>query len=76
VDVPGALRRLGRIPGDRIAVLESGVSAAADVAAAAGAGASVILVGEALMRAADPGSKLRELLAGIGPTPPRKERAR
>ncbi|MGZ8572064.1 MAG: indole-3-glycerol phosphate synthase TrpC [Actinomycetota bacterium] len=70
VDVPGALRRLGRIQSDRVAVLESGISTAADVAAAVGAGASAILVGEALMRAADPGSKLRELIAGIGPTPP------
>jgi indole-3-glycerol phosphate synthase len=42
-------------------VIESGISTRADVEAAAAAGASAILVGEALMRAADPAAKLREL---------------
>ena len=62
VDVPAALERLHRIPKGRVAVLESGVGSRADVVAAVAAGASAILVGEALMRAADPGSKVRELL--------------
>jgi indole-3-glycerol phosphate synthase len=61
VDVPRALEALRRIPDDRIAVLESGIAEAAQVEAAVGAGASAILVGEALMRADDPGAKLREL---------------
>ena len=61
VDATGALRRLGRVPDDRIAVLESGVGRRADVLAAAEAGAGAVLVGEALMRAADPIEKLREL---------------
>lgn len=54
VDVPSALARLGRIGTDRVAVMESGIAGPADARAAAGAGASAILVGEALMRAADP----------------------
>jgi indole-3-glycerol phosphate synthase len=61
VDGPSALTRLGRIPGDRVAVIESGISTREDVRAAVDAGASAILVGEALMRAADPGAALREL---------------
>jgi indole-3-glycerol phosphate synthase len=61
VDVGTALRRLARVPRDRIAVMESGLSTRADVRAAADAGASAILVGEALMRSVDPAAKVREL---------------
>ncbi len=61
VDVAGALRRLQRIPHERISVMESGVSTRSEALAAADAGASVILVGEALMRADDPAAKVREL---------------
>jgi indole-3-glycerol phosphate synthase len=62
VDVDGARGRLGRVPEDRIAVFESGVRARADVDAALAAGASAILVGEALMRANDPARAVRKLL--------------
>jgi indole-3-glycerol phosphate synthase len=62
VDAPAARRRLGRIPNDRVSVLESGISTREDVRAAVDAGASAILVGEALMRAADPVAALRALL--------------
>jgi indole-3-glycerol phosphate synthase len=62
VDVEGALERVGRVSDDRIAVLESGVSTRADVDAALEAGASAILVGEALMRADDPARAVRKLL--------------
>ena len=62
VDVEGALARLGAVPGDRIGVLESGVSTRADVDAALAAGASAILVGEVLMRADDPARAVRKLL--------------
>jgi len=62
VDVQGALGRVGRVPEDRIAVLESGVSTRADVDAALEAGASAILVGEALMRADDPARAVRKLV--------------
>jgi indole-3-glycerol phosphate synthase len=62
VDVPGALERIGRVPDDRLAVLESGIAARADVDAAVEAGASAILVGEALVRADDPARAARKLL--------------
>jgi indole-3-glycerol phosphate synthase len=62
VDVDRALGLLGRVPRDRIAVLESGVATRAHAERAAAAGARAILVGEALMRASDPGAKLRELM--------------
>jgi len=62
VDVAGALARVGRVPDDRISVLESGISTRANVDAALAAGASAILVGEALMRADDPARAVRKLL--------------
>ena len=46
-----------------VVVAESGISTRAQGAAAELAGADAILVGSALMRAPDPGEKLRELLA-------------
>jgi indole-3-glycerol phosphate synthase len=61
VDLPAALARLAAVRGGRVAVLESGISSRADVETALDAGASAILVGEILMRAADPAAKLREL---------------
>lgn len=45
-----------------VLVAESGIESAAQGAAAELAGASAMLVGSALMRAADPAAKLRELL--------------
>jgi indole-3-glycerol phosphate synthase len=62
VDVDRALKHLARIPDGRLSVMESGIATRAHVRAAVDAGASAILVGEALMRADDPGAKLRELL--------------
>jgi indole-3-glycerol phosphate synthase len=62
VDVDRALAQLARVPPDRVAVMESGITGPDQVKAAVAAGASAILVGEALMRAADPGAKLRELI--------------
>jgi indole-3-glycerol phosphate synthase len=50
-------------PEDRVVVAESGIESRAQAAAAELAGADAVLVGSALMRAADPGAKLRELLA-------------
>jgi indole-3-glycerol phosphate synthase len=47
-------RLIPRIPRSVTAVSESGISTAADAARARAAGAHAILVGEALMRAADP----------------------
>jgi indole-3-glycerol phosphate synthase len=64
VDVELALEQLRRVPDDRVAVMESGLSTRMQVEAAVAAGASAILVGEALMRATDPGATLRELIGG------------
>jgi len=61
VDEDRALLLLGSVPQDRIAVFESGISTRGQVERAMEAGAKAVLVGEALMRAEDPGAKLREL---------------
>lgn len=53
---------LPRIPQGRVVVAESGILAAADVALLQGHGVRAFLVGEALMRAADPGKALQELI--------------
>ncbi len=73
VDAVGALELVRRIPGDRVAVFESGVRTRADVDAAVDAGASAILVGEALMRAADPRAGVRELIGASAHDPNDKE---
>lgn len=52
-----------RIPADRILVTESGIHAAADVALMRAAGVNAFLIGEAFMRAEDPGAELRRLFA-------------
>jgi indole-3-glycerol phosphate synthase / phosphoribosylanthranilate isomerase len=48
---------------DRIVIAESAVHTRAQAAAAELAGADAVLVGTSLMRASDPGSKLRDLLS-------------
>lgn len=50
-----------RVPDDRTLVAESGIHSAADVARLRRAGIGAFLVGEAFMRAADPGAALRAL---------------
>jgi indole-3-glycerol phosphate synthase len=57
------LALLPRIPRDRLVVTESGILARADVARMRAAGVHAFLVGEAFMRAADPGAALRALFA-------------
>ncbi|MBI4718648.1 MAG: indole-3-glycerol-phosphate synthase [Planctomycetes bacterium] len=64
VDFDGALRAVRFIPEDRLCVLESGIRAPDDVRAALEAGADAVLVGEALMRCADPAALIGRLLAG------------
>ena len=49
------------VPPDRIFVAESGVSEPDQLDALAAAGADAVLIGEALVRAPDPGARLREL---------------
>lgn len=52
---------LDRIPDDRIVVTESGIHTAEDVALMRSSGVHTFLVGEAFMKAPEPGEKLREL---------------
>ncbi|MBR9883662.1 MAG: indole-3-glycerol phosphate synthase TrpC [Oceanospirillales bacterium] len=52
---------LSMIPEDRIVVTESGIHTPEDVAAMRGCGVNAFLVGEAFMRAPEPGQKLAEL---------------
>jgi indole-3-glycerol phosphate synthase len=54
---------VARAPADRVVVAESGIHSRAQGAAAELAGADAILVGSALMRAADPAAKLTQLLS-------------
>ncbi len=61
VDTSNSRRLRSMIPSDKVFVSESGVSAAEDVAALRAAGVDAVLVGEALMRAADKSAKLKEL---------------
>jgi indole-3-glycerol phosphate synthase len=52
---------LPRIPADRLVVTESGILAPADVATLRAHGVGAFLVGEAFMRADDPGTALATL---------------
>src|SRR5256885_6979994 len=63
VDRSAQLELVARAPRDRVVVAESGVHSRAQGAAAELAGADAILVGSSLMRAADPGAKLAELIS-------------
>jgi len=57
------LALLPQIPRDRLVVTESGILTPADVARMRAAGVHAFLVGEAFMRAADPGAALRALFS-------------
>jgi indole-3-glycerol phosphate synthase len=56
------LELAGQVPADVCLVSESGIRDRADVARLAAAGVRAVLVGETLMRAADVGAALRELI--------------
>jgi indole-3-glycerol phosphate synthase len=62
VDPAYARRVLDVIPSERVAVLMSGITSAEQLAALAGSRADAVLVGEGLMRASDPGARLRSWL--------------
>ena len=53
---------LARVPGDRVVVTESGILSSADVARMRAAGVEAFLVGEAFMRAPEPGEALKGLI--------------
>ena len=63
IDRAAQLALLARIPADRIVIAESGIQTRAQGAAAELAGADAVLVGSALMRAAEPAAKLAEILS-------------
>jgi indole-3-glycerol phosphate synthase/phosphoribosylanthranilate isomerase len=63
IDRKQQLALVARAARDRLVIAESGIHSRAQAAAAELAGANAVLVGTSLMRAADPGAKLRELLS-------------
>jgi indole-3-glycerol phosphate synthase len=63
IDRAAQLELVAKAPRDRVVVAESAVHTRAQAAAAELAGANAVLVGTSLMRAAEPGTKLRELLS-------------
>jgi indole-3-glycerol phosphate synthase len=65
-DLETTLRLRPLIPPDVVVVSESGISTTEDMARLREKGVHAFLIGESLMRAADPGVKLRELLYGTG----------
>ncbi|MFT3663404.1 indole-3-glycerol phosphate synthase TrpC [Piscinibacter sp.] len=63
VTLDTTLALLPRVPAERLLVTESGILAAADVRRMRDAGVHAFLVGEAFMRAGDPGAALQDLFA-------------
>jgi indole-3-glycerol phosphate synthase len=65
-DIETTLRLLLLVPSDVLVVSESGINTAADITRLREKGVHAFLIGESLMRAPNPGVKLRELLYGPG----------
>lgn len=63
LSLENTFKLLDRVPEDRLLVTESGILAPADVAAMRERDVHAFLVGEAFMRADDPGSELRRLFS-------------
>jgi indole-3-glycerol phosphate synthase len=63
VTLDTTLELLGRVPKDRLLVAESGIQTRQDVLRMRSAGVHAFLVGEAFMRAADPGVAMAQLFA-------------
>jgi indole-3-glycerol phosphate synthase len=63
IDRAAQLALVAKAPRDRVVVAESAVQTRAQAAAAELAGADAVLVGTSLMKAANPGAKLQELLS-------------
>jgi indole-3-glycerol phosphate synthase len=60
-----SLELIDRIPASAVRVAESGIATAEDLARLRAAGFDAFLIGESLMRQADPGVALAGLLAGV-----------
>ena len=67
VTLQTTLDLMAAVPPDRLLVTESGILAQADVAKMRAAGVHAFLVGEAFMRAADPGAALEALFGAPKP---------
>jgi indole-3-glycerol phosphate synthase len=63
VDLATTLALRDRVPADRLLITESGIHDADDVTRMRDEGVHAFLVGEAFMRAADPGAELQRLFA-------------
>jgi indole-3-glycerol phosphate synthase len=63
-DLNTTIRLIDRIPDDKIVISESGINTKDDVNFLKNAGVDAFLIGEALMREADIGKKLREFVYG------------
>ncbi len=66
VSLERACELAARLPGSAVKVAESGIHTAADMQRLRAAGYGAFLIGESLMRHADPGAALRELLLEAG----------
>jgi indole-3-glycerol phosphate synthase len=64
VSLDTTLGMLKNVPADRLVVTESGIATRDDVAKMRAAGVHAFLVGEAFMRADDPGRALADLFGG------------
>ena len=67
IDLNTPLRLAARMPAGVFKVAESGIHSCADLQHLRAAGFQAFLMGEALMRAAQPGEALRQFLAAAGP---------
>ena len=65
VNLDTTFRLRPSIPSDRLVVSESGIQDQSDLHSLASAAVDAVLVGTSLMRAEDPGTKLRELLGRV-----------
>ncbi len=65
VSLETTFRLLPNIPSNRLVVSESGIGEQSDLHSLASVGVDAVLVGTSLMRAEDPGAKLRELLGRV-----------
>jgi indole-3-glycerol phosphate synthase len=63
VSLETSLALVDRIPQELVRVTESGIASGADIAKLRGAGFNAFLIGESLMREADPGDALARLIA-------------
>src|SRR5205807_1722584 len=63
IDRGAQLELVAKAPRDRLVIAESAIHTRAQAAAAELAGADAVLIGTSLMRAHEPGAKLRELLS-------------